>query len=288
MASIAPAAAQTAQPAPAPTTGFTTISLSAVASRPLSDLYVSPPTGTQMLGGIPFDTGSFALLAPGDTASVTTGVPGVVNVHLLVNSYNTLSRYAGQSLATVRLTFSDGSVQETTLVVGTNVREWRVGAGSWVVGTVTSGANTRVWDGVAHQDGGEAVIDMLTIPVQPARASLTGVSVSTTAWGTLLRTVFSGLTIEQRVLRPGESAETPAAWRSQAPEHSNSQNFTGVNPAKAGGQRGHRHGVYVVVAGDTLWGIATREGVSLPALLQSNPQIKNKNLIWVGQRIRIP
>jgi LysM repeat protein len=152
---------------------------------------------------------------------------------------------------------------------------------------VTSQTTTRVWDGVAHLDGGEAVIDMLTVAVQPARGSLTGVSVTTTASGTLLRTVFSGLTLEHRV-RPGESGETPAAWRSQAPEHSNSQNFTGVNPAKAAGHRGHRHGVYVVVSGDTLWGIATSEGVSLPALLQSNPQIKNKKLIWVGQRIRIP
>jgi hypothetical protein len=284
---MAPAAAQTAQPAPAPTAAFTTVSLSSVASRPLSDLYVAPPTGTQMLGGMPFETGSFALLTPGQTASLSVGLPGVVNVHLLVNSYNTLSKYAGQELGTVRLTFSDGSVQDTTLLVGTNVREWRVGAGSWVVGTVTSQTTTRVWDGVAHLDGGEAVIDMLTVAVQPARGSLTGVSVTTTASGTLLRTVFSGLTLEHRV-RPGESGETPAAWRSQAPKHSNSQNFTGVNPAKAAGHRGHRHGIYVVVSGDTLWGIATREAVSLPALLKSNPQIKNRNLIRVGQRIRIP
>ena len=243
LASIAPAAAQIAQSAPAATTAYTTISLSSVANRPLSDLYVAPPTGTQMLGGTPFDTGSFALLAPGQTASVTTGIAGVVNVHLLVNSYNTLYYYAGQTLGTVRLTFSDGSVQETALVVGGNVREWRVGAGWWVVGTVTSPANTRVWDGVAHLDGGEAVIDRLTIPVQPARGSLTGVSVSTTASGTLLRTVFSGLTLEHRV-RPGESGETPAAWRSQAPAHSNSQNFTGVNPSRGKGAhdgRGHRH-----------------------------------------------
>ncbi len=234
LASMAPAAAQTAQPAPAPTSAYTTISLSAVVSRPLSDLYVAPPTGTQMLGGMPFDTGSFALIGPGQTAAVTTSIPGAVNLHLLLNSYNTISRYAGQTLGTVRLTFSDGSVQDTTLVVGTNIREWRVGAGSWVVGTVTSQASTRVWDGVAHLDGGEAVIDMLTVPVQPVRGSLTGVQVSNSAAGTLLRAVFSGLTVEHRV-RPGESDDTPAAWRSQAPEHSNSQIFTGVNPSKGEG-----------------------------------------------------
>ncbi len=223
-----------AAPAAQTTTGFTTLALGAVASQPLSDLYVAPPTGTQMLGGTPFNTGSFALLTPGQSARVSTKVPAVVNLHLLVNSYNTISRYAGQTLGTVRLTFSDGSVQETTLVVGTNVREWRIGAGSWVVGTVTSKANTPVWDGVAHLDGGEAVIDRLSIPVQPVRAYLIGVQVSNSAAGTLLRTVFSGLTVEHLV-RPGESDDTPAAWRSQAPEHSNSQNFTGVNPSEGKG-----------------------------------------------------
>jgi hypothetical protein len=184
--------------------------------------------------GTPFTTGSFALLTPGQSVGVATKIPSVVNVHLLLNSYNTLSRYAGETLGTVRLTFSDGSVQQTTVVVGTNVREWRIGAGSWVVGTVTSKASTPVWKGWAHLDGGEAVIDRLTIPVQPVRAYLTGVQVSNTASGTLLRTVFSGLTVEHLV-RPGESDDTPAVVHSQAPEHSNSQNFTGVSPAKGEG-----------------------------------------------------
>ncbi len=223
-----------AAPAAQPTTGFATISLSAVANQPLSTLYVAPPTGTQMLGGTPFSTGSYALLAPGQSAGVATKIPAVVNVHLLLNSYNTLYYYAGQTLGTVRLTFSDGSVQQTTVVVGTNVREWRVGAGSWVVGTVTSPSNQPVWNGMAHLDGGAAVIDRLTIPVQPVRAYLTGVQVSNSAAGTLLRTVFSGVTVEH-LLRPGESGETPAAVNSQAWDHSNSQNFTGVSPSKGEG-----------------------------------------------------
>jgi hypothetical protein len=231
LATAAVVSAYAAAPADKRATGFTTIPLSTVASRPLSDLYIAPPTGTQMLGGTPFDTGSFALLSPGQSASVTTRIPGAVSLHLLLNSYGTMWYYAGQTLGTVRLTFSNGSVQDTNLVVGNNIREWRVGAGSWVVGTVTSPKNTRVWDGLAHLDGGEAVIDMLTIPVQPTHGSLTGVAVTTTASGTLMRTVFSGVTVEH-LLRPGESEETPAAVHSQAPEHANSQNFTGVSPAK--------------------------------------------------------
>ena len=235
--SLATAAAVSASGAPQAkpaATGFATIPLSTVATRPLSDLYIAPPTGTQTLGGTPFTTGSFALLTPGQTAKVNARVGGVVNVHLLLNSYNTMYYYAGQSLGTVRLTFSNGSVQETTVVVGTNVREWRVGAGTWVVRTVTSPANTRVWDGMAHLDGGEAVIDRLTIAVQPVRASLTGVELTNTATGTMLRTVFSGLTVEHLV-RPGESGDTPAAEHSQAFDHSNSQNFTGVSPSKGEG-----------------------------------------------------
>lgn len=44
---------------------------------------------------------------------------------------------------------------------------------------------------------------------------------------------------------------------------------------------------YVVVRGDCLWNIATRNGVTLNALLALNPQIKNPNLIYVGDKIRI-
>jgi len=45
--------------------------------------------------------------------------------------------------------------------------------------------------------------------------------------------------------------------------------------------------VYSVVKGDTLWGIAKRHGVTMEQLLQLNPQIKNPNLIRVGQEVRI-
>ena len=46
--------------------------------------------------------------------------------------------------------------------------------------------------------------------------------------------------------------------------------------------------VYIVVSGDTLSGIAARSGVSLSALLAANPQIKNPNVIYPGDRITIP
>ena len=46
--------------------------------------------------------------------------------------------------------------------------------------------------------------------------------------------------------------------------------------------------VYSVRKGDTLWCIAKRYGVSLTVLIAANPQIKNPNLIYPGDRVNIP
>ena len=44
---------------------------------------------------------------------------------------------------------------------------------------------------------------------------------------------------------------------------------------------------HTVARGDTLWDIARRYGVSLTELISRNPQIKNPNLIYVGQKVRV-
>ena len=44
---------------------------------------------------------------------------------------------------------------------------------------------------------------------------------------------------------------------------------------------------YTVVSGDNLWNIANRYGMTLDALLVLNPQIKNPNLIYPGDKIRV-
>lgn len=45
---------------------------------------------------------------------------------------------------------------------------------------------------------------------------------------------------------------------------------------------------YIVKKGDTLWGIAKQNGVSLAGLIAANPQIKNPNLIYPGGTVKIP
>lgn len=51
---------------------------------------------------------------------------------------------------------------------------------------------------------------------------------------------------------------------------------------------GGEHAVYTVKKGDTLWGIAGRYGVALTDLIAANPQIKNPNLIYPGDRVTLP
>lgn len=56
----------------------------------------------------------------------------------------------------------------------------------------------------------------------------------------------------------------------------------GAQP-QAGGQAAYHR----VVKGDSLWALAGRYGVSLTELIALNPQIKNPNLIRVGEEVRV-
>ena len=47
-------------------------------------------------------------------------------------------------------------------------------------------------------------------------------------------------------------------------------------------------GSYTVHSGDTMSGIAARNGVSLSALMAANPQVHNANLIYPGQTLHLP
>ena len=57
---------------------------------------------------------------------------------------------------------------------------------------------------------------------------------------------------------------------------------TASTPAAGAQARWH-----TVAKGDTLWALAQRYGLSLPQLVALNPQLKNPNLIRVGEEVRV-
>jgi uncharacterized YkwD family protein/spore coat assembly protein SafA len=47
-------------------------------------------------------------------------------------------------------------------------------------------------------------------------------------------------------------------------------------------------GTHTVAPGDTMWKIAVRYQIGVSELIKANPQLKNPDLIYVGQKINIP
>jgi hypothetical protein len=240
---MAPAAAQTAQPAPAPTTVYAPVGLTqATVAR--TTFYVTPPASLLTSAGTPFTLGNAYWMHYGDApASLSMNYDKPLAVYMLLNTSWTDAAFAGQTVGLVHLTYSDGTSKDTALVVGANIREFEYGITwngiSWTVDTLSSSSTVPVWQGQAQPalGGAPSTIDMLTIAAIPTSPSahLTGVSVSDTN-NSHMGIVFQGLTVlYDPIVRPGNSGNTPAAIHSQAPEHSNSQNFTGVTPSQGVG-----------------------------------------------------
>jgi hypothetical protein len=199
-----------------------TVALGASATVPLSSLYASAPSGIATLGGHAFDLsgGNLVSLANGQTVTYTGSWNNAQSAYLLLNTMNTYLWYDQSVIGTVTVTFSDGTSQITNLTVGSNVREWRIGAGNTVT-WFSDPATTNVWSGSAN-DGSAAAIDMLTITLTGSTKTITGVTVSNTnSWGAL-RLDLAGLTVDPQVpqtpscIRPGNSCNTAAAANSQA------------------------------------------------------------------------
>jgi len=201
------------------------VALGAQATVPLSGMYILPPSGITTLGGHTFDltAGNAIQLVNGQSVSLSGSWANATGAYLLLNSANTYLWYDGMVVGNVTLTFSDATTQSTDLIVGTNLREWRTGAG--FTDNSIADPNANVWSGTAI-DGSAGVIDMLTIGLDGTK-TVTGISLNdTNTWGALA-IVFSGLTVsmtdptpapapDPTCTRPGNSCNTPAAENSQA------------------------------------------------------------------------
>jgi hypothetical protein len=188
------------------------VALGTQATLSLSGYYTTTPTGQAALGGHTFDmtSGNAVKLLNGGTASFTGSYQNAKAVYLLLNTANTYNWYAGSVVGTVVLTFSDNTTQSTDLVIGANLREWRVGAAG-VVNTLTDAAAAPVWTTTAQASmgGGNAVLDMLTIPVATTGKTLTTVTVTdTNGWGAL-QMDLAGLTADFTPPAPPTPTPTP-------------------------------------------------------------------------------
>ena len=115
-------------------------------------------------------------------------------------------------------------------------------------------------------------------------------------------TYFVSLRVEQ-IPRPDYVRYSFAFWEENgltsglAVRQTDSGAESGGNVVQGDGGRGQSGGVggsssgqaayHRVVKGDTLWDLARKYGVSLPELVALNPQIKNPNLIRVGEEVRV-
>lgn len=102
---------------------------------------------------------------------------------------------------------------------------------------------------------------------------------------------FVGLSLTE-VPRPDYVSYTFEFWEDYD-RYDLSLRRTAAVPASAGGSGtgGNSGGsgavYYTVRRGDTLWAIARSRGLSLEALLAMNTAIKNPNLIYAGQKVRV-
>lgn len=181
-------------------------------TQPLTGPYLAPPVTTTTLVGVPFAMqNAFIFLGPG-TSTVADGllIARPTAVHLLINAANTPLATAGSPAGSVTLTFANATTSTTDLVLGANVREWKISAPA-TVNTVTSAANIPWWTGPAS-DNMPAVIDMLTIALPAGAPDLVSVTVANSA--PRISLLVSGLTVAD----PPAPVVTPPPPPAPAPD----------------------------------------------------------------------
>ena len=103
----------------------------------------------------------------------------------------------------------------------------------------------------------------------------------------LANTYFVSLRVEQAP-RPNYVRYSFAFWEENSLYNSLATRVLPVLQSGDGQDRSPARPAYHrVVKGDTLWALARRYGLSLAELVALNPQIKNPNLIRVGEEVRV-
>ncbi|MBI3978784.1 MAG: DUF11 domain-containing protein, partial [Chloroflexi bacterium] len=180
-----------------PVVTYQPVSLAPAANQPLSNLYVNPPLGRALLGGVPFflpPAGNNRIQTSGATPvtlSTTVASPSVA--YVLVNAGAPTP--ANSRLGTITFTFADGSTHAQDLIIGRTVRDWYQGS---YVNTLNDPLASQVWLGNSAPHGGSnnARIDLLTIrlPSVQVTGTLAAVTFQRTGPGTD-SILISGLTI---------------------------------------------------------------------------------------------
>lgn len=93
------------------------------------------------------------------------------------------------------------------------------------------------------------------------------------------------------VARPAAQEETQGAAsapvQSTVPDNWTYWSAMSTMSAAPAAQAVNQPAYHTVTKGQTMWGLAQRYGVSLNELIALNPQIKNPNLIYAGQKVRV-
>ena len=120
----------------------------------------------------------------GITVSVGT-ISHPETIYLLINAGYAHTRYAAAQIGLVVLEFGNGNLLRFPLILGQNIREWKI-ADPGAVTTTTDLSSSVVWNGSSY-DNRSAVLDMLTlsIPQDHRNSSLRAVTFYDTSQDTL-------------------------------------------------------------------------------------------------------
>ncbi len=142
----------------------------------LAAIYLDPPMGEQWFNGVPFLlTASYFNTGVDGTRSAKLAlnppIARIFSVHILINAGNAWKRHKetaleGTVIGRIDLLFNDGTLEETKLILGQNVREWAPGnSPGALVDKVTDKSSKVAWIGKNSYQN-EAIIDHLEIPVR--------------------------------------------------------------------------------------------------------------------------